>query len=80
MNSKIYRCGWCGNPTTVDGSELEQSKWERVVSIIEKYNDSHTTKTNGYCCPNGDGIMMQVTREMAIDAGDRSLEGQWIKW
>lgn len=24
--------------------------------------------------------MVQVTREMAIDAGDRSLEGQWIRW
>jgi hypothetical protein len=22
----------------------------------------------------------QVTREMAIGAGDRSLEGHWIKW
>ena len=24
--------------------------------------------------------LVQVTREMAIDAGDRSLEGQWIEW
>ena len=24
--------------------------------------------------------MMQVTREMAIDGGDRSLEGTWIRW
>lgn len=24
--------------------------------------------------------MMQVTREMAIDAGDRTLEGKWIEW
>jgi hypothetical protein len=23
---------------------------------------------------------VQVTRDMAIDAGDRSLEGQWIEW
>ncbi len=23
---------------------------------------------------------MQVTREMAIDGGDRALEGQWVKW
>ncbi len=22
----------------------------------------------------------QVTKEMAIDAGDRKLEGQWIRW
>lgn len=24
--------------------------------------------------------MMQVTREMAMDAGDRSMEGAWIEW
>lgn len=24
--------------------------------------------------------MVQVTRDMAIDAGDRSLEGEWIEW
>ena len=24
--------------------------------------------------------MMQVTREMAADAGDKNLEGQWIRW
>ena len=24
--------------------------------------------------------MMQVTREMAIDAGDRRLEGTWVNW
>lgn len=24
--------------------------------------------------------LVQVTREMAIDAGDRNLEGQWIEW
>lgn len=24
--------------------------------------------------------MVQVSRDMAIDAGDRNLEGQWIQW
>lgn len=24
--------------------------------------------------------MRQITRDMAIDAGDPSLEGQWIEW
>ena len=24
--------------------------------------------------------MVQITRDMAIDAGDRNLEGQWVKW
>lgn len=24
--------------------------------------------------------MVQISRDMAIDAGDRSMEGQWIQW
>jgi len=24
--------------------------------------------------------MVQISRDMAIDAGDRSMEGQWIEW
>lgn len=24
--------------------------------------------------------MMQITKEMAIDAGDRNLEGKWVMW
>lgn len=24
--------------------------------------------------------MVQVTHDMAVDAGDRSLEGQWVEW
>lgn len=24
--------------------------------------------------------IVQVTKEMASDAGDKNLEGQWIKW
>lgn len=23
---------------------------------------------------------VQVTKDMAMDAGDRTLEGQWIRW
>lgn len=29
---------------------------------------------------NEEREIVQVTREMAIDAGDRKLEGQWIRW
>jgi len=34
---------------------------------------------NGQCCPNED-TYIQVSREMALDAQDTSLEGEWIKW
>lgn len=52
MNSKIYRCGWCGLPTTASGKNLEGLCFDRVVNIIEKYGNSHTEKTHGDCCAN----------------------------
>jgi len=79
MNSNIYRCGWCGNPTDKDGGPLDNESRERVCKIIEKYGDHRTKMTNGYCCPPEDTVM-QVSREMVLDAGDPSLEGQWIRW
>lgn len=82
MNSKIYRCGWCGCPTNENGNGLDATLQKRVISIIEKYGDGHTQKTNGYCCAYefAEQQKVQITRDMAIDAGDRSLEGQWIEW
>ena len=79
MNSKIYRCGWCGCPTNKKGELLDDETHERVVSIIEEYGDNHTEQTHGYCCINEQiHPIRRVTRDMAIDAGDLSLEGQII--
>lgn len=79
MNSKIYRCGWCGHPTDKEGNCLQDESLSKAIRIIETYGDGHTDKVNGWCCPNGDEPQrMQVTRDMAIDAQDPSLEGQWI--
>lgn len=36
MNSKIYRCGWCGIPTNQNGQTLFGNIFKRVVDIIEK--------------------------------------------
>lgn len=85
MNSKLYRCGWCGCPTDENGNNLKDENFKRAVNLIENYKaDAHTHLVNGNCCPEGDGShtsgMVQITRDMAIDAGDRSLEGQWTKW
>lgn len=52
MNSKIYRCGWCGCPTDENGKVLEEEAFKKVVHIIEKYGDSRTHRTHGYCCGN----------------------------
>ena len=83
MNSKIYRCGWCGTPTDDRGVVLSGECWDRVTSLLSKYGDKRTHQRTGTCCPNGDnpyGNWVQVTREMATDAGDPYLEGEWINW
>ena len=83
MNSKIYRCGWCGNPTDADGNELVGDSFKRVIQIFLTYpdNNSHTSLTPGHCCrwkEEGHEERMQITRDMAIDAGDLNLEGQFL--
>lgn len=78
MNSKIYRCGWCGMPTDSNGRILYGDAFQKEVRIIERYGDSRTHLVNGECCggvvPNNE----RITKDMAIDAGDRSLEGQLL--
>lgn len=50
MNSKIYRCGWCGSPTNESGIVLDTTLFKRVVELIKKYGDYRTHKRNGDCC------------------------------
>ena len=81
MNSKLYRCGWCGYPNDKDGHCLANEGLEKAARIINNYNTKeHTHLVHGDCCPNGYGIKVQVTRDMASAAGDPSMEGQWIPW
>lgn len=53
MNSKLFRCGWCGHPTEENGRILSGEALKKAAKIIENYGDSHTHQVNGYCCPNG---------------------------
>jgi len=78
MNSKIYRCGWCGSPTEANGYELDGEPRGKAINIIETYGDYRTHQTNGSCCPPEHENTQRVTRDMAIDAGDLSLEGTLI--
>ncbi len=78
MNSKIYRCGWCGCPTDCNGNVLDELRFKKVVNIINTYGDGRTEKTHGQCCESENQLRNRVTRDMAIDAGDPSLEGEWI--
>ena len=79
MNSKIYRCGWCGSPTDEKGHNLGGESLQKVVNIIEKYGDGRTQNTHGDCCAyEHEEPRMRVTRDMATDAGDPLLEGELI--
>jgi hypothetical protein len=79
---KIHRCGWCGHPTDQDGDPIQLDPG----AYLRAHADVDEVLVDGACCPGGDQqgapehTRIQVTREMAIDAGDRSLEGMWIDW
>jgi len=72
-----YRCGWCGQPTDVNGEVLG---FDVLKDMDEDWDSAE--KTPGDCCRNQQESrqMHEVTREMALDAGDPSLEGQLIEW
>jgi len=81
MSAKVkrYRCGWCGHPTSSDGTPIPY-KTLRAHTVTDWDGAEHL---NGKCCPGGryeERPVYQVTREMAMDAGDLSLEGTWSNW
>lgn len=65
----LYRCGYCGRPTDSEGSPLQE------VPQCDGWDEAW--QTHGTCCV-GENPQRQafVSKEMAIDAGDPSLEGQ----
>ena len=72
MSEVLYfRCGWCGHPTDEKGYRLQH--WTDETWIEEK-----AELVEGMCCIEEQYSEPQqyVTRDMAIDAGDLSLEGQ----
>jgi len=72
----IYRCGYCGTPTDENGvpsndcSEITPSELDSATLIQGECCRQEQEKEN----------YVIITRDMAIDAGDRSLEGQSWKW
>jgi hypothetical protein len=78
-NIKGFRCGWCGLQCDRHGNPLTE---EQIAAISPFIDCDKVELVNGYCCAEEQNRqhMVQVTRDMAIDAGDRSLEGQWIPW
>lgn len=69
-----YSCGFCGIP-------LDENK-DVIDEIPLNYNPNDYEHDACVYCMNSEesNRMHQITKEMAIDAGDLSLEGQWIKW
>lgn len=65
-----YRCGWCGMPCDKEGIAMGNDAPQTT---------SETVTLSGDCCPDGDDRQfVKVSREMALDAQDPRLEGEWI--
>lgn len=74
---KCYRCGWCGQPTTEDGEELSL---ELIKSMNVDWNTAESVQ--GDCCraEHEHRQQVEVSREMAMDAGMPELEGMMVDW
>jgi hypothetical protein len=77
--SLLYRCGYCGQPTDQDGEVIEMSEIELNTQLTGGWDSAE--QTHGDCCSGQYAHELeqrQVTREMAQDAQDLSLEGSYI--
>ncbi len=79
---KVYRCGNCGMLTTDDGIPLpfDSKEFKEATELLNQIGDSKTEFVHGDCCIEEDFkfTQMRVTHDMALDAGDLSLEGTFI--
>jgi len=71
----FYRCGHCGQPTDKDGEPLD-------LEACKTWQADKAELVHGNCCVHElrQRQTIIVTRDMAIDAGDMSLEGQEWVW
>ena len=77
--NKIYRCGYCGTPVGLDGQPLSIEDCQMITD--EQLNNAELIQ--GLCCEEevcGQDNYVTISKEMAMDAGDMSLEGQRIRW
>ena len=76
---KCYRCGWCGTVTDHNGVPWEHL-WQ-ILIIASVSNLDQAEQVQGDCCRGEYEYQDQgqyITRDMAIDAGDPSLEGTYF--
>jgi len=65
----LYRCGYCGTPTDKEGNPLQE------VPECDGWDEAW--QTHGTCCIDKEAQQQAfASREMALDAGDPSLEGR----
>lgn len=71
----FYRCGYCGQPTDKDGEPLN-------LEACKTWQEDKAELVHGNCCVHEQNQRQTiiVTRDMAIDAGDMSLESQEWVW
>ncbi len=71
----FYRCGCCGQPRDKDGEPLD-------LEACKTWQEDKAELVHGNCCVHEQNQRQTiiVTRDMAIDAGDMSLEGQEWVW
>lgn len=69
-NVKFYRCGYCGIPTDQNGKPLD-------ADALQTLETDKAVLVDGECCvaEQCQKQTITVTREMAIDAGDITMEG-----
>jgi len=46
----VYRCGWCGNIVSQDGSELDNFTMSYNIKVINKFGDGVVRLVHGNCC------------------------------
>lgn len=76
---KCFRCGNCGSFCTKNSKILTSEQ----IKVLEPFVDWNKA-TLIWCdiCINEEEIprRVQVTHDMAIDAGYPEMEGMWIDW
>jgi hypothetical protein len=77
VSGSVFRCGFCGTPTDKDGNPMSLEYCNSLTD--EQLNSAELV--HGYCCyEEQQANYITVTRDMAIDAQDMSLEGQQWRW
>jgi hypothetical protein len=80
MSKDKFRCGYCGHPTDENGFPLEFDEDIHIIEKDYKKEGMEVKLVHGKCYHEEQHERyITVTRDMAIDAGDLSLEGeQWL--